>query len=72
MCAAHGLWLHVDAAYGGAYACLPELSPRFAGTARADSWCVNAHKKLLCPFDCAALYLADRAPVIAALSVDSE
>ena len=33
-CEPHGLWLHVDAAYGGAYACLDELAPRFAGLER--------------------------------------
>ena len=36
MCAQHGLWLHVDAAYGGAYACLPELSARFAEREQAE------------------------------------
>ena len=33
-CAPHGLWLHVDAAYGGAYACLDEVAPKFAGLDR--------------------------------------
>ena len=72
VCGRHGLWLHIDAAYGGAYACLPELAPLFKGVELADSFCVNCHKKLLCPFDLAALYLADRRPVLRALSVDSE
>jgi len=72
VCDAHGLWLHVDAAYGGAYACLGELSPRFAGVERAHSFCVNAHKKLLCPFDLACLYVADRTPLLAALSLTPE
>jgi aromatic-L-amino-acid decarboxylase len=67
-----GLWLHVDAAYGGAYACLPEEAPRFSGCERADSFCVNCHKKLLCPFDLAALYVADRAPLLEALSLQPE
>lgn len=55
MCSARGVWLHVDAAYGGAYACLPEMAPLFAGLGACDSFCVNAHKALLCPFDLAAL-----------------
>ena len=35
------LWLHIDAAYGGAYACLPELATKFQGIELADSFCVN-------------------------------
>ena len=55
--AEHKLWLHIDAAYGGAYACLPEMQPLFDGLEFADSFVVNCHKKLLCPFDLAALYV---------------
>jgi len=68
----HNLWLHIDAAYGGAYACIPKLRPLFAGLEGADSFCVNCHKKLLCPFDLAALYVADRKPVLDALSLQPE
>ena len=68
----NALWLHIDAAYGGAYACLPELHSKFEGIDQADSFCVNCHKKLLCPFDLAALYVRDRDPILRALSVDSE
>ena len=70
--AGNDLWLHIDAAYGGAYACLPELASKFEGIDQADSFCVNCHKKLLCPFDLAALYVRDRDPILRALSVDSE
>ncbi|KAL1523412.1 hypothetical protein AB1Y20_018352 [Prymnesium parvum] len=70
--APHSLWVHVDAAYGGAYACLDEVLPLFAGLDACDSFCVNAHKKLLCPFDLAALYVADRTPLLAALSLTPE
>ena len=31
----HNLWLHIDAAYGGAYACLPEMAPFFQGLDQA-------------------------------------
>lgn len=70
--AGNNLWLHIDAAYGGAYCCLPELAEKFDGIDQADSFCVNCHKKLLCPFDLAALYVRDRDPLLRALSVDSE
>ena len=54
-----GLWLHVDAAYGGAAAIVPELRGPFAGWERADSIVVNPHKWLFVPFD-ASLFLSRR------------
>ncbi len=68
----YNLWVHVDAAYGGAYACLPELSSLFDGLDQVDSFVVNCHKKLLCPFDIAAMYVADRRPILKALSLQPE
>jgi aromatic-L-amino-acid/L-tryptophan decarboxylase len=56
VCARHGLWLHVDAAYGGAAAVLPERRWVLAGCERADSLVVNPHKWLFTPMDCSALY----------------
>ncbi|MEK7403924.1 MAG: pyridoxal-dependent decarboxylase [Acidobacteriota bacterium] len=52
----HQLWLHVDAAYAGAAAMLPEKRGLFAGLERADSIVVNAHKWLLTPIDLSAFY----------------
>jgi aromatic-L-amino-acid/L-tryptophan decarboxylase len=52
----HGLWLHVDAAYGGAAAILPEHRHIFAGIERAHSLVFNAHKWLLTPIDLSALF----------------
>ncbi|MBV8207321.1 MAG: amino acid decarboxylase [Acidobacteria bacterium] len=52
----HGLWLHVDAAYAGAAAVLPECRHHFAGVERAHSFVVNAHKWLLTPIDLSAFY----------------
>lgn len=51
-----GLWLHVDAAYAGAAAILPEKRGLFAGLERADSIVVNAHKWLFTPLDLSAFY----------------
>ena len=58
---ARGLWLHVDAAYGGAALCVPEVAGRFAGIERADSVVVDPHKWLFAPLDCAALLYRDPA-----------
>lgn len=56
LCAREGLWLHVDAAYGGALAIVPEYRARFAGMERADSLVVNPHKWLMTPMDCSVLW----------------
>jgi aromatic-L-amino-acid decarboxylase len=52
----HGLWLHVDAAYAGAAAILPEQRHIMAGVERAHSLVFNAHKWLLTPIDLSAFY----------------
>ncbi len=55
-CEREGLWLHVDAAYGGAMAIVPEYRAQFAGMERADSLVVNPHKWLMTPMDCSVLW----------------
>ncbi|HJR95976.1 MAG TPA: pyridoxal-dependent decarboxylase [Gaiellaceae bacterium] len=55
-CGAAGTWLHVDAAYAGSAAILPELRPLFAGWEHADSIGVNPHKWLGVPMDCSVLW----------------
>jgi aromatic-L-amino-acid decarboxylase len=56
VCRAHDLWLHVDAAYGGPLAMLPERRDVMAGAELADSVVVNGHKWLFIPLDFSALY----------------
>lgn len=56
ICEREGIWLHVDAAYGGAAALLPEMRWVLEGCDRADSLVVNPHKWLLVPVDCSVLY----------------
>ncbi|HET8655209.1 MAG TPA: pyridoxal-dependent decarboxylase [Longimicrobiaceae bacterium] len=72
VCREHGLWLHVDAAYGGAAAVLPEMRWIFEGVEHADSILVNPHKWLFTPIDCSALYLRDPAIVRRAFSLVPE
>jgi aromatic-L-amino-acid decarboxylase len=54
-----GIWLHVDAAYAGVAAIMPEFRWVLSGTEHADSLVVNPHKWLFVPMDCSALYVRD-------------
>ena len=60
-----GIWLHVDAAYAGVVALLPERRSHFEGWERADSIVVNPHKWLFTPVD-ASLLLTRRLDQLAA------
>lgn len=51
-----GVWVHIDAAYGGAAMLLPEFRHLLAGQERAHSYVVNPHKWLLTQMDCSAFY----------------
>lgn len=55
ICRRESLWLHVDAAYAGAAAVVPEMRPLLAGWERADSIVVNPHKWMFTPFDASLL-----------------
>jgi aromatic-L-amino-acid decarboxylase len=50
-------WLHIDGAYGGTAAIVPELRHVLDGAELADSIVVNPHKWLFTPIDCSALYV---------------
>ena len=56
ICQQHKLWLHVDAAYAGSAAIVPEMRHIFDGAERADSVATNPHKWLFTPFDLSVLY----------------
>jgi aromatic-L-amino-acid/L-tryptophan decarboxylase len=56
LCTAEGIWLHVDAAYAGVAAIIPERRDTLAGCDRADSLVVNPHKWLFTPFDLSAYF----------------
>ncbi len=53
---ANGLWMHIDAAYAGSAAILPERRWILEGVRRAHSLVVNPHKWLLTPSDLSAFY----------------
>ncbi len=68
----HGLWFHVDGAYGGAALAAPSVRTRYDGIERADSFVVDPHKWLFAPFDCAALLYRDPAVARAAHTQHAE
>ncbi|HZG35375.1 MAG TPA: pyridoxal-dependent decarboxylase [Gaiellaceae bacterium] len=70
--AAAGAWLHVDAAYAGSAAVVPELRRHFAGWGRADSVVVNPHKWLFVPMDCSTLWTRRPEDLRAAFSLVPE
>jgi aromatic-L-amino-acid decarboxylase len=55
ICEREGLWFHIDAAYGGAGALVPELRGLYQGWERADSIVFNPHKWMFTPFDASLL-----------------
>lgn len=69
VCRRHGVWMHVDGAYAGTAAVLPEMRWIQDGLELADSYCFNPHKWMLTNFDCTAFYVADRSHLIRTLSV---
>ena len=56
-----GLWFHVDAAYGGAFALTERGRARLMGIERADSVVLDPHKALFLPFGTGCLLVRDEA-----------
>ncbi len=52
-------WLHVDGAYGLAYALVPEWAPLFEGLDRADSIAWDPHKQMAVPIPNSVLFVKD-------------
>jgi aromatic-L-amino-acid/L-tryptophan decarboxylase len=72
ICEKFGIWLHVDAAYAGSAAIVPEMQPLFEGWERADSIVTNPHKWLFTPFDLSVLYCRDLGTMKQAFSLVPE
>ena len=72
VCRRHAVWLHVDAAYAGTAAIVPELRYLFNGIAQADSFVFNPHKWMLVNFDCSAYFVRDRDALLQTFTVTPE
>ena len=66
---AHRVWHHVDAAYAGSALICPELRWMSDGIELVDSFTFNPHKWMFTNFDANVFYVADRAPLLATLSI---
>ncbi len=68
----YNVWLHVDAAYGGCAAVLPEMRHIFESVERAHSVILNPHKWLYVSIDCSILYTRFREVLRRASSLSAE
>jgi aromatic-L-amino-acid decarboxylase len=69
VCARHGVWLHVDAAWAGSALILPEHRHLSDGVEYADSFVFNPHKWLFTNFDCSAYFVRDPEALVRTLSI---
>ncbi len=68
LCRERGIWLHVDGAYGGLAAVLPDAPDDLKALSRADSVAVDPHKWLYSPLDAGCALVRDSAHLPAAFS----
>ena len=69
---AHGLYLHVDAAWAGSAMICPEFRSYWAGIEGADSVVLNPHKWLGAPFDCSTQFIRDPDALVKTLAIKPE
>jgi aromatic-L-amino-acid decarboxylase len=72
ICHRHGLWLHVDGAFAGTAAILPEKRDMLKGIEYADSFVFNPHKWMLTNFDCSAYFVRDPGALIRTFEIHPE
>ena len=72
ICRSHGVYLHVDAAYAGTAAILPEKKWMLDGMEHVDSFNFNPHKWMLTNFDCSAHFVKDSGSLIRTFEIHPE
>ena len=65
----NGMWVHVDAAYAGNAMICPEFRHHQDGLELVDSYTFNPHKWMFTNFDCNLYFVADREPLLDAMSI---
>lgn len=69
VCARHGVWLHIDGAYGAPAILLRDYAPSLAAVARADSIALDPHKWLYVPVDAGLVLVRDASAMRDAFSL---
>ena len=72
ICRKHGAWFHVDAAWAGTAALLPEKRWILDGVELADSFVFNPHKWMVTNFDCSAYFVKDPATLVRTFEIHPE
>ncbi|HYF77130.1 MAG TPA: pyridoxal-dependent decarboxylase [Symbiobacteriaceae bacterium] len=72
ICREYGLWLHLDAAYGGLYNLVPEIRAQVDEFAVADSIVINPHKVMFTPLEVTALFSRRKGVLAQAFSLVPE
>ncbi|MDW7739825.1 MAG: pyridoxal-dependent decarboxylase [Bacillota bacterium] len=72
ICRRYKLWFHVDAAFGGTAALLPEKRSMLKGAEMIDSYVFNPHKWMLTNFDCSAYFVRDEEALIRTFEIHPE
>lgn len=72
ICRKHRLWLHVDAAFAGTAAILPEKKEMIEGAEYVDSFVFNPHKWMFTNFDCSAYFVRDPGALIQTFEIHPE
>ena len=72
ICRRHDVWFHVDAAFSGTAAILPEKKWMLDGVEHVDSFVFNPHKWMLTNFDCSAYFVKDEGALIKTFEIHPE
>jgi aromatic-L-amino-acid decarboxylase len=72
ICRSHNVWFHVDAAFSGTAAILPEKKWMLDGVEYVDSFVFNPHKWMLTNFDCSAYFVKDEGVLIRTFEIHPE
>jgi aromatic-L-amino-acid decarboxylase len=72
ICRKHAVWFHVDAAWAGTAALLPEKRWILDGAELADSLVFNPHKWMLTNFDCSAYFVRDPGTLVRTFEIHPE
>jgi len=72
VCARHGVWFHVDGAYGGLFALCDEGRAKLDGIERADSVALDPHKTMFLPYGTGAVLVREGNKLLQSFSASAD